>query len=88
MAFKIELGSKVRDRITGFTGIVTARTEWIFGCIRYSVQPEKLNKDGTIVPSEAFDESSLVVVGKMTGYKPVATGGPKPAPSRQKDPTR
>lgn len=33
----IELGSKVRDSVSGWTGIATARYEYLNGCERYEV---------------------------------------------------
>lgn len=38
MAHKI-MGKLVRDKISGLEGIVVARTEWLYGCIRLNVQP-------------------------------------------------
>ena len=34
------LGDEVKDTITGFKGIVVARTEWLNGCARVTVQPQ------------------------------------------------
>jgi hypothetical protein len=45
MADVVKLGDKVKDRVTGLTGIVIARTDWLNGCIRMTVQPQEL-KDG------------------------------------------
>lgn len=55
----IRLGYKVRDRLTGFEGVVIARTEWIYGCVRITVQSEELNNDE--MPSEPYvlDEPQL-----------------------------
>lgn len=39
------LGARVRDRLTGFTGIVIARTEWLYGCVRVGIAPEEV-EDG------------------------------------------
>ena len=36
-----QLGDKVKDTITGFTGVVTGRSEWLFGCVRCAVQPAR-----------------------------------------------
>ena len=46
---KIKLGQEVRDRVTGFKGIATARTTYLQGCDRISVQPQisKTNVDMT-----------------------------------------
>lgn len=38
---KIELGDRVRDRITKFTGIVVCKSEWVNGCVRLGVQKEE-----------------------------------------------
>jgi len=38
--FKFELGSKLKYRISGFTGICTGRAEYISGNICYGLQPE------------------------------------------------
>lgn len=37
----IELGNKVRDTVTGFTGIVVGKTIWMYGCERFAVQSEQ-----------------------------------------------
>ncbi len=33
----IELGDKVRDTVTGFTGIAIGRAKWLYGCDRIVV---------------------------------------------------
>lgn len=60
---KIELGSTVRDVVSGFTGVAIARAEHIHLCDRYSVQP-MVGKDGK--PNTPFwiDGHALVVVAK------------------------
>jgi hypothetical protein len=57
----IELGSKVKDSITGFSGIATGRAEYLHGCARVLVEPQEL-KDGKPVESQWLDEPRLVVV--------------------------
>ena len=66
----IALGDKVKDRITGYTGIVVARTDWLYGCTRFSVQSSEL-KDGKPIEAEWFDEKAL----DETAEEP---GGPCP----------
>ena len=75
----IKLGSKVQDELTGFAGIATARTDWLYGCIRYAVESQKL-KDGKPVEVQWFDEQRLKVI-KPKISKKAKIGGP------QKDPT-
>lgn len=36
----IELGDKVRDKVTGYEGIATSKTEFLNGCIQVEVTPK------------------------------------------------
>lgn len=79
---KIELGQKAKDTVTGYTGIVTAKTTWLYGCTRFALQTP-LDKDGKVPEPQWFDELQLV------GAEPDRTkGGPQPAPRRNADPSR
>lgn len=84
--FKIPLGAEVKDKITGFIGIVVGRTEWATGCRRYAVQSTKL-KDGIPTEPQWIDEVMLTVL-KTHPVRLSDAGGPTPAPKRPKDPTR
>ena len=68
----IGLGDRVEDPITGFTGIVTAVTHWLNGCMRISVQPETLH-EGRVQSPEYFDQSQLRMVQKGV-HAPVVLG--------------
>ena len=57
----IELGQIVRDQLTGFEGVATARTVWSSGNVTISVEPKKM-KDGKPLSSEAFDVHRLEIV--------------------------
>ena len=59
----VEIGDLVKDRVTGFTGIVTAYTKFLSGCDRVGVQPRDL-KEGGIRMSEAFDILQLEILEK------------------------
>lgn len=54
----IKLGDKVTDKVTGFTGIVTARCEWITGHVQIEVAP-LCEKDGKMVDDKWLDENRL-----------------------------
>ena len=72
---KIKLGSKVRDKVTGLVGIATARTEFLNGCIQYSVQP-KAGKDNKVPEEIGVDSESLEVIQpKKVKIKKKDTGG-------------
>lgn len=63
----INLGSEVKDLVTGFQGIAVARTQFLNGCYRISVQPP-MSKEGKVPENETFDEPQLKLVkeGKVT----------------------
>ncbi len=62
--FKFNLGEELKDSITGFKGICAARTQYISGCNRYSLQKTQLNKSGKPEEWCAFDEDYLVKIGE------------------------
>lgn len=41
------MGKKGKDKITGFTGIVTGRSTWLYGCDQYLLTPE-IDKEGKL----------------------------------------
>jgi hypothetical protein len=85
----IQLGDKARDTITGFTGICVAKTEWLHGCTRVTLQPDKIGKDGKIPESHTFDEPQLEPVKpKFFKRGRTDTGGPRPEPEVHKDTPR
>ena len=59
--FKFERGDRVKDRVTGFKGVIVSRGDHISGCNTYGVQPEQL-KDGAPQESKWFDEPRLELV--------------------------
>jgi hypothetical protein len=59
--FKHELGQKAKDKITGFTGILTARAEFLTGCNRYCIQPTELH-DHKPIDSIYFDEAQIEII--------------------------
>lgn len=62
---EIEIGDLVRDTITGFTGIVIARTEFFNGCIRIMIQPQGLDEKGGKRSDEVFDVQQCEIVEKQ-----------------------
>ena len=76
---RIKLGDKVCDPISGFEGIVTARTEWLYGCIRVGVTAERLSDKGLVMDAQWFDEPQVefIEVGTYYGREPVTPKKPK-----------
>ena len=57
----IQLGSEVRDRVSGFAGVAIGRTEWLTGCTTIVVQP-KVGEDGKLPDTHAIDEPNLDII--------------------------
>ena len=75
MKEEIKLGDKVRDKVSGFVGIAVARTEFLNGCIQWSVIP-KAGKDGKMPEEVGIDSGSLEkVIKKKVKVKKKDTGG-------------
>jgi len=77
----IKLGDKVKDIVTGYTGIATSKTEYLNGCIQISVlspQTKEQAKDCEYPTGVALDIEQLVVVGKGVNVAKVSElpGGP------------
>lgn len=92
----VQLGDRVRDRISGLEGIVVGITDWLYQCRRPIVQPTTLTSDGKPGESQSFDEPQLEVIEKAVfapqepepAAKTVKTGGPRATPARRSDPIR
>lgn len=57
----IELGKKVKDKVTGFTGIAVTKCEYLNGCIQYEVAAP-VDKDGKKTDTIWVDEVQMEVI--------------------------
>ena len=64
--FKL-LGLKVKDKVTGFKGVVTSVCFDLYGCIQACIQPEALDPTGKAPDSGWADISRLEILD----YNPV-----------------
>ncbi len=85
---EVELGDIVKDKVTGFKGVVVGVTNWLYGCARAIVQPEGVNKDGKTYDNQSFDVPQLEVVKKAKVIvapipKNEKTGGPRMTPAHK-----
>lgn len=81
---KIELGMMVMESFSGFTGMVVARSEWLWGCVTIGVFSGEV-KDGAVVEEQWFDENRLIQIESDKQLEPPEeiTGGPaRSVPSR------
>lgn len=82
--FKFNLGNNLKDAVTGYQGICTARHEYLNGCIRYTLA-RPLDKDGKVQEDHWFDEAVLSFVDEGLKIKKKDVGGPQTSqPPRQK----
>jgi len=88
---KFSLGQVARDRISGYQGVLIARTNWLTGCVRYGIQIQKTKEDGSVLDAHWFDEAQLELVPDAQTFDvdsdpPAPPAGPMPTPTRNPDP--
>ncbi len=73
----VKLGDKVKDTVTGFTGIAVSQHIYLQGCARFTVQP-LIKEDGMLPAAESFDGPQLEVVkvGVVKQGSKTNDGGP------------
>ncbi len=73
----VNLGDRVEDKVTGFTGIVTSIVMYLNGCRRIAIQTKAL-KDGAPIAAQYFDEPQIIVLekGAITLEENGDDGGP------------
>ena len=81
----VDLGDKVKDTVSGFTGIVISKTFYLQGCARICVHP-RVDKNGKLPTIGSFDEPQVKVI-KKGAVKPGGgiTGGVAYAQPSEKD---
>ncbi len=70
----ISLGDTVRDIVTGFTGIATARVEYLNGCKQICIKP-KVAENGKMPDGEYIDMQQAEMVGEGVHITQKTTGG-------------
>lgn len=74
---EIELGSRVKDRVTGFTGVAVSRIVYLNGCVQYGVRP-RVSSDNKIIDCEYIDVAQLEALDNdPVKVEPANTGGPQ-----------
>lgn len=56
------MGKLAKDKITGFTGIITSKHIYLTGCNQYGLQPA-VDKDGKVPDKNYFDEGRVEIIG-------------------------
>lgn len=88
---ELDFGVKVKDVISGQTGIINGIHFYMNGCVRLSVQPQK-KKDGTTCNlfTEDYQQLQVIKSKKVVLPYPIAKkikkrppNGPMPTPERR-----
>lgn len=69
------LGKKATDKITGFTGVITAKIFYLYGCAQYCIVP-KVGTDGKRVEGEYFDEGRIEIMEQVVTAEAVQANEP------------
>lgn len=59
--FKFPLGVKAKDVLSGFTGTISYRVQYITGCDQYGLHPG-MDKEGKLLDAQQFDESRIEII--------------------------
>lgn len=73
--FTHELGKEAISKTTKLKGVITARSENLYGCNRYYIQPP-VGADSKVPDGWWFDEDDINVLNDAIETKPKSTGGP------------
>lgn len=80
----IKLGSKVKDSISGFSGIATGRSTYLHGCVHICITPQELH-EAKLIGSQWFDEPQVMELvpdaTSVAASDAQPTGGPQDHPS-------
>lgn len=87
----IKFGSEVREIYTGFSGVASGRTEYLYGCTRILIEPRGLH-EGKPIEGVWFDEQRVEVVNEaaptVSSDSSATSGGPQHDPPRRAVPKR
>ena len=57
------MGKKVKDKVTGFTGLVTGKLEALYGCTQYVITASLKDKTSSADNKAIVDEGRITVLG-------------------------
>lgn len=70
----MKLGDKVKDRITGFVGIATARCVYLNGCVQIQITPPAKNNETQKVTWIDEDQIEVLQTNKVKESTPSGGG--------------
>jgi len=84
MATSIQLGQEGKDIVTGFSGIVMAKAQYLTGCNQVLLTPQSLDKEGKRRDGEWFDEQRITATSKkVMRFDTASPGADEPRAPRR-----
>lgn len=83
--YKVKLGDRVKDNVTGYEGICTSITKFLNGCRRIGIQGSGLDQNNLPVDAYVVDETTVdVLKSKVLKTEQEENGGPNERLSKYK----
>lgn len=84
-----ELGTNAKDMVTGFSGVIVGRAEYLGGGRRLAIQPTTLDAKGKPVEAEWFEAERIVPDDKKTLFDDLPKAKPaEPGKALEVDPQK
>ena len=83
----IKLGQKVKDKVTGFTGIAVAKCKFLNGCVQFHISPP-VDKDGNERKDQWIDAAQLEIIDNGILSEPKPKSEPKNPVQKDIEPVR
>ena len=77
---EIELGMRIKDKVTGFKGIAVSKCIYLNGCIQFAVKPP-VDEKGDIKKDVWIDEAQLEIIDRGILPEPKAKPKSKSVPT-------
>ena len=68
-------GLEAKDKVTGFKGIITAVSLYMYGCAQYCITPP-IGADGKTGNNEWFDDGRIEIIGPGINVESVKSSRP------------
>ncbi len=76
----LPLGSKAKDTVTGFKGLLIGRTVWVSGDVNYTIEPTELHQ-GQPIKAHSFDANRIEIIERkappVSPQHSATSGGPQ-----------
>ena len=84
----MELGTKGRDKVTGFEGICMGTAQYLTGCNQILLVPTHLDEKGKRLDGEWFDDIRIEQTGALVEFSGMNAAAEKPGCDESPPPGR